>query len=208
MVLQANCSYLCFCNLFHSGQRLTFYKYYQPGSDKIVKKRVSRKEILIKIERLFNVLTILTITLFSAMVIIFETILREAPCTLCFLLHLGFLFIAFGFLLNLRFGLRSEHYAIVLFSSLFTTFVALRLIALRPVTDIKFTSLLFGLHLTSWSFIVSLIIMVATVLILGWPRQDEGVHTQNSYWATITHSLFAILALTILLNLRLLFTAG
>lgn len=169
---------------------------------------MNSKEIFSRVERLFNVITILAITLLSAMVITYETILREIPCTLCLLQHLGFLFIAFGFLLNLRFGLRSEHYAIILFSSVFTNFVALRLISLRPIVDIKFSSLLFGLHLTSWAFICSLAIMIATTFLLGWSRQNEAVHSQNSYWVTITHSLFAILALIVLLNLALIFTAG
>jgi disulfide bond formation protein DsbB len=173
-----------------------------------VKQRLTRKEILMRVERLFNVMTVLAITLFSAMVITYETILRGIPCSLCFLLHLGFLFIAFGFLLNLRFGLRSEHYAIVLFSSLFTNLVALRLISLRPIIDTKFSSLLFGLHLTTWSFIISLLIMMTTIIILGWPRQNEEVHRKHSYWVTITHSLFAILAFIVLLNLMLLLTAG
>lgn len=154
-----------------------------------------------EIERLINGFAIMILILLSVIVLTYQFMLNQPPCPLCMLLHIGYLFMAFGFLLNLRFGLRSSHYAIILLSALFTNFIALRETALRPRTDYQSASLFFGLHLSTWSVVISLLIVIATTILLGFKRNPEELHGEQTYWKTITHSLFAILALIILLNI-------
>ncbi len=84
-------------------------------------------------ENICNLLEVYFIILMLVMAFAIQFILHEIPCPLCLLQRLGFLAIAFGFLMNLRFGLRPSHYAIVIISALYTSFVALRQIALHVV---------------------------------------------------------------------------
>jgi disulfide bond formation protein DsbB len=152
------------------------------------------------IERMINIFAILSLLLLSVVVFVYQIILNQPPCPLCLLQRFGFLSIAFGALLNLRFGLRSSHYAIILLSALFTSFVSLRQMALS--FDIgKTSSLLFGFHLATWAFIVSLIIVIVTAILLGSRRATQELHSDHSYWKSITTSLFAMLAIILFANM-------
>src|SRR5258708_5735838 len=131
-----------------------------------------RDKTIIFFDQLVNMfeLTIVVIILLTAFV--FQFNLRELPCPLCLLQRVGFLCIAFGFLLNLRFGFRPSHYSIVLISGLFTSFVALRQIALHVIPGSgAYGSGIFGLHLYTWSFVAAMAITIATTLLLGIDRQ-------------------------------------
>lgn len=152
------------------------------------------------VERLFNIFSVLSILLLSVVVFVYQIILKQLPCPLCLLQRFGFLAIAFGFLLNLRYGLRSSHYSIILLSAIFANFVALREMNLLMNTETMAT-VLFGLHLETWSFIVTVIIIIATALILGIKRSDQELHSVLSYWKSITSSLFGVLAVIIFANM-------
>lgn len=122
----------------------------------------------------FNVMELLGIQLTLILAIVFQIFLHELPCPLCLLQRIGFFGIALGLLLNLRNGLHPSHYSICLLSALFTSFVALRQIALHVVPGTGFYGAPFlGLHLYSWSFILAMLIIIATSFILGINRQYE-----------------------------------
>jgi disulfide bond formation protein DsbB len=133
---------------------------------------------------------------------LFQILLYELPCPLCLLQRVGFLGVAFGFLLNLRFGARPSHYAIVLISALYTSFVALRQIGLHIIPGTgAYGSAFLGLHLYTWSFIFSMIVVVITTLILGIDRQYQKPHPSNIRWRYLTNILFAIVTLLAVTNL-------
>lgn len=162
----------------------------------------TESDMLIHIERLVNALAVLSLLLLSVVVFAYQVILHQLPCPLCLLQRLGFLAIAFGFLLNLRFGLQPSHYSLILLSALFNSFVALRQITLDTNAEGGYHSAtLFGFQLQTWSFIISLIIVVGTAIILGFARKYEKIYPQHSYWKTITSSLFGMLALIIFANM-------
>jgi disulfide bond formation protein DsbB len=158
------------------------------------KNKIWRWEIFCHVMELLGVLSVL------GLACIFQFALQEIPCSLCLLQRLGLFGIALGFLMNLRFGFRPSHYAIVILSGIFTALVALRQIALHILPGTQDYGIpLFGLHLYTWSFIIAMIVVVFTTLILGIDRQYFSTTNRlimNKWW----HGLFAISFLLCLLN--------
>lgn len=158
-----------------------------------------KASVITKTERILNMLELLGIVLMLFMAFAFEIVYRELPCPLCLLQRVGFLCVALGFLLNLRFGLRPSHYAISLISAIFTSFVALRQIALHAVPGTgAYGSAVFGLHLYTWSFIFSMIIIVVTTIMLGIDRQYQM--TKRVPLKGYTQAFFIIVVFLILVN--------
>ena len=56
-----------------------------------------------------NVICILGISVVLLMTFYFQLSLHELPCPYCLLQRVGMFFMAFGFLMNLRFGFRPSH---------------------------------------------------------------------------------------------------
>lgn len=153
-------------------------------------------------ERIANFFELAGIIIVLLLAFAFQISFRELPCPLCLLQRIGFMCIAFGFLLNFRFGLRPSHYSIVLFSALFTAFVAMRQIALHVVPGTgAYGSALFGLHLYTWSFILAMIIVIFTTFLLGFDRQYKPSSPTNIRWTYLTHFLFLVVTLVILGNI-------
>lgn len=141
------------------------------------------------------------LTLFLAFAL--QIIFNELPCPLCLLQRVGLLGVAFGLLLNLRFGMRPSHYAIALLSALFTGFVALRQIALHVIPGTPgYGDTVFGLHLYTWSFIISIAIVITTTIILGFDKQyHEKVAATKTRYPFLTKTLFLILAGILMANI-------
>jgi disulfide bond formation protein DsbB len=166
---------------------------------------VTQTKTITTFERALNTLELAGIIAMLFMAFAFQVILNELPCPLCLLQRVGFLGIAFGFLLNLRFGLRPSHYSVVLISAILTSFVALRQISLHVLPGSgTYGNAVFGLHLYTWSFIVAMLVIITTTLQLGVDRQYHKPNTkkiQNMKSRYLTHGLFIVLSLLILTNL-------
>jgi len=157
---------------------------------------VSRLAILCDLIEFIGVMLVL------ALAFIFQIIYKELPCPLCLLQRLGFFFIAFGLLLNLRFGPRPSHYSVILLSALFTSFVALRQIALHVVPGTgAYGDPVFGLHMYTWSFIISMAILITTSIMLGVERQYQLGYLGAKKIKWLVHISFAALVLLIGLNI-------
>ncbi|RDI48856.1 disulfide bond formation protein B [Aquicella lusitana] len=131
-----------------------------------------------------------------------QLIVHELPCPLCLLQRVGFLCMAYGFLMNFRFGFRPSHYSIVLVSGLYTCFVALRQIALHVIPGTgAYGSAILGFHLYTWSFIAAMAIVVITSLLLGVDHQFQPTQNRGKGWLFLTHSLFAIVSIIIAANI-------
>ncbi|NCX93468.1 MAG: disulfide bond formation protein B [Gammaproteobacteria bacterium] len=127
---------------------------------------------LITFEKLSNAFELLGLLIVLILAFGLQFILHELPCPLCLLQRVGFIGIGIGFLLNLQFGFRPSHYALALASALFTAGVALRQIALHIVPGTgSYGSAIFGIHLYSWSFLFAFLVIVYTVIILGFDFQ-------------------------------------
>jgi len=157
--------------------------------------------IISKLERFCNAAEITGVLIMLFMALIFQVFLNELPCPLCLLQRVGFFGVALGLLLNLRYGLQPSHYSIVILSALFTSFVALRQIALHVVPGTGSYGFAFlGYHLYTWSFIISMIIIFATTVMLGMDRQYATNFSSVPRFRALTTLLFAILLLLVGLN--------
>ncbi|MEQ9617871.1 MAG: disulfide bond formation protein B [Deltaproteobacteria bacterium] len=105
----------------------------------------------------------------------------EFPCPLCLLQRLGMLGVAFGAMLNLRFGIRPSHYGISLLSAVFGASVSVRQILLHIVPGTgSYGSPVLGLHLYTWAFVVFVAAIFLIGLMMLWERQFRENHESNS----------------------------
>jgi disulfide bond formation protein DsbB len=156
--------------------------------------------------KIFNMLELMGIWIILIMALGFQIFLHDLPCPLCILQRIGFFGVALGLLMNLRLGPHPSHYSIVLLSALFTSLVALRQIALHVVPGTgSYGAPFLGIHLYTWSFIISMIILIVTTLLLGIDRQYQNnyVVKMRSHW--VTHLLLLITTILIITNLILIF---
>ncbi|MGH1572745.1 hypothetical protein ACRAWG_21335 [Methylobacterium sp. P31] len=95
--------------------------------------------------------------------------LGELQCPLYLLQRAAFAAAGVGFALNLRFGPRPSHYAVVILSAVAGACVAARQVALHVVSGTGgFGSTLFGLHFYTHALIAFVALIVgASVLLLG-----------------------------------------
>lgn len=159
------------------------------------------KYVLQSAGRLANLLELGGIFIMLCLAFSFQILFHELPCPLCLLQRVGFLCVALGFLMNLRFGPKPSHYAIALLSAIYTSFVALRQIALHVVPGTgTYGNAIFGMHLYTWSFIISMMIIIFTTIVMGIDRQylQENAARQPSKWS---HVLFMLMVLLICSNL-------
>lgn len=153
------------------------------------------------LERLCNLAELSGVIVMLFMAFVFQILFHELPCPLCLLQRLGFFGVALGFLLNLRYGLRPSHYSIVILSAVFTSLVALRQIALHVVPGTgTFGDAFLGLHLYTWSFMISMIIIAVTSFMLGMDRQycTEGLPITR--FRLLTPFLFVVLLILLGMN--------
>lgn len=111
-----------------------------------------------------------------------QFIYHEQPCPLCMLQRLAMIAVACCAALNLRFGIRTAHYGLMLISSLFGGFVALRQISLHVCPGFSTFGLpVLGLSLYTWSFIVFVCVVgyVSLLLFLHKPYEETNSSTLN-----------------------------
>ncbi len=153
---------------------------------------------------------ILTRALNSSLVVVLMGVLSAAyyqqyvreisPCPLCILQRLAMIGTGLGALMNLRFGIKNEHYAISLLNIFFGSIVSLRHIALHVCSFSTFSGsvVVFGLNLYTWAFIVfySSFLAIIALLFMKIPK-SQSVSRLNF----LERSSFFFMALLILANL-------
>lgn len=160
------------------------------------------------IVRLVNALDLLGICFVTLMAFIFQFVLNELPCPLCLLQRLGIIAIGFGFALNIHYQIRPAHYALSLLASVFTGFVSLRQITLHILpNDAGYGNILFGLHLYTWVFLLSIAAIIYTALMLSIPAQyikgqltDKINPGRNKPIRILSHFTFGFLMLLLVAN--------
>lgn len=158
--------------------------------------------LLVRGGRLANLIEFAGALIVLLLTFAMQFIYKELPCPLCLLQRLGFLMIAYGLMLNFRFGFRPSHYCIVLLSALFTSFVSLRQIALHVIPGTgAYGSAIFGLHLYTWSFILSMAFVLGTTCVLGIDRQYLDTTRMPRGMRSITHMLAILLGVLIVANI-------
>lgn len=157
---------------------------------------------VIFIENLFNSLGILGILAVLLMALFLQLRLHELPCPLCLLQRVGFLSIAFGFFLNLRYGFRPSHYSVIILSAVLTGFIALRQVSLHIVPGTgSYGDAIFNIHLYTWAFIISTATIVISSLMLGVDSQYNKINRIYRGWATTGKICFWLILIMIVFNL-------
>lgn len=98
----------------------------------------------------------------------------ELPCPLCMLQRAGFVCAAMGLALNIRFGPRPSHYAVIILSSLVGAAAAVRQVLLHVAPNTgAYGEALFGLHFYTWAFVVFVVMVAGSAVLLLSDRQFE-----------------------------------
>lgn len=132
-------------------------------------------------ERIGNALLALVLSAILWSVFGLQYFEHEEPCPLCLLQRLGMLGVAFGALLNVKFGIRRSHYSLSLFSAIFGGFVALRQIAFHICPGFPtFGKPCLGLNLYTWAFIIfaSSVTYIALLMLIFNGREKEHRHVK------------------------------
>lgn len=163
---------------------------------------MKKNTLIVSLVKMANFLELAGLFLVLSTAFLLQFVLHELPCPLCLMQRFGFLAIAFGFLLNLRFGFKPSHYSVILISSIFTAFVALRQICLHVIPGTgAYGSPIFGMHLYTWSFIATVLIMISTSLMSGVDRTYMEKARKSKFWEYVMHAMFAILVFLTIANI-------
>lgn len=120
-----------------------------------------------------NMLGLAGICLSLAIAFYYQLALRELPCPLCLLQRVGMIAIGLGFMLNVRFGVRSLHYGVALFGCLLTGAIASRQVLLHIVPDSgSYGSALFGMHFYTLALLSAIAAAAFIALLLMLHARD------------------------------------
>lgn len=143
-----------------------------------------------------NSLGLLGICGVLTMAYVLQWTLNELPCPLCMLQRVAFTAVAFGLLLNSRYGIRASHHGIVILSAMFGMAVSGRQMLLHIVPGSgAYGTVLLGLHFYSWAFVLFTVIVIGTAgLLLAEPEERP---TQSRVQAWLAHvAVYIAIALT------------
>lgn len=161
---------------------------------------LSNPVLIKKIDMVLNIIGLTGVLAVLALAFTFQIINNELPCPLCLYQRLGFFGVALGYLLNLRFGFKPSHYAIVLLSAFYIICVSLRQIALHIIPGTgAYGDPVLGMHLYTWSFVFAMLILASTTFIMGIDRQYT-VSDQTVYFKKWVNALFALTTVLLILN--------
>lgn len=125
-----------------------------------------------ELSRTLNALGMLAVSVVLTMAYFYQLKLYELPCPLCLLQRVGFVAVGVGLGLNLLYGPRPQHYAIVLLAALFGGSVAVRQILLHIVPGTgHYGSPVLGLHYYTWAAICFFLILFGTAAMMMFDRQ-------------------------------------
>ncbi|WP_271946626.1 disulfide bond formation protein B [Ruegeria faecimaris] len=107
-----------------------------------------------ELSRTLNALGTLAVSLVLVLAFGYQLALNELPCPLCLLQRVGFVAVGVGLGLNLLYGARPQHYALMLLAALFGISVSVRQILLHIVPGTgHYGSPVFGYHYYTWAAI-------------------------------------------------------
>ncbi len=116
------------------------------------------------------------------------------PCPLCLLQRLGMIGVAAGALMNLRFGIRTQYYALSLFSAFVGGAVSIRQILLHICPGFPvFGMPVYGLSLYTWAFIVFCCCALAIIGFLFFYSPKDQSNFRLNYFEIMTFAVVLII---------------
>lgn len=132
------------------------------------------------LSRTLNAMGMLAICTVLVAAYVYQFLLYELPCPLCLLQRVGFVAVGFGLGLNLLYGPRPRHYALMLLAAIFGGSVSIRQILLHIVPGTgHYGSPVLGLHYYTWAGICFFLIIVGTSIMLLSERQYDTDNAQH-----------------------------
>jgi len=124
------------------------------------------------LSRTLNAIGTLAVSLVLVLAYVYQLALYELPCPLCLLQRVGFVAVGVGLGLNLLYGPRPQHYAMMLIAALYGGSVSVRQILLHIVPGTgHYGSPVLGLHYYTWAAICFFLILLGTAIMLMFDRQ-------------------------------------
>ncbi|MCB1111135.1 MAG: disulfide bond formation protein B [Chlamydiales bacterium] len=118
---------------------------------------------------------------------------HEEPCPLCYLQRIAMLLVCLAAAMNLVFGIRTYHYALVIVASLFGGGTAIRQILLHICPGFtQFGIPFWGLSLYTWSFLTFVGSLTATAIFLALYREDQRQKIELNLFEQIAIGWFAL----------------
>jgi disulfide bond formation protein DsbB len=127
-----------------------------------------------------------------------QLVLGDLPCPLCILQRAGFAAAGMGLALNLRFGPKPSHYAIVILSAVAGGAISMRQILLHIVPGSgSYGNAILGLHFYTWGFVLAVAIVIGSAAMLLFDRQfgEDRSARPLAGFALIVVVLFILLVL-------------
>lgn len=143
-----------------------------------------------------NIAGLLGISASLAIAFYYQLFQDELPCPLCLLQRVGMITIGFGFLMNVRFGIRSAHYGIALLGSLLTGAIASRQVFLHILPgDPGYGVTFLGLHFYTWAVVSALaaIVFISGLLVLKSCEQPSAVKLRPHFLGKLAIIVFTFL---------------
>jgi disulfide bond formation protein DsbB len=129
----------------------------------------------------------------------FQITLNELPCPLCLLQRVGFVALAVGPVLTLRFGPRPWHYGLVLIAAMVGAIIAGRHVLLHIMPgDPGYGSVVFGYYFYTWAFVCFAAAMAASAVMLLFDDQFYPTAALPVPGAFEKGAVFLVLAVTLL----------
>ena len=124
------------------------------------------------LSRLLNALGLVLVNIVLLAALFDQFWFGDLPCPLCTLQRAALVGVGFGLALNVIFGPRPSHYAVMILSAATGAAIAIRqtLLHILPGTG-SFGNVVFGLHLYSWAFIVFALVIIGGAVMLFSDRQ-------------------------------------
>lgn len=128
----------------------------------------------------------------------FQVALQEIPCPLCLLQRVGFVALALGPTLTLRYGPRPSHYGLVSVAGLVGAGIAARQILLHIMPgDPGYGSAILGYHFYTWAFACFVAAIAASAIMLLFDAQFEagfappelGLFEKGAFWLVVAVTL-------------------
>jgi disulfide bond formation protein DsbB len=130
------------------------------------------QQFLNKLALINTVIGLVGVILILTAALVMQFFYGEQPCPLCLLQRAAFVSIGIALLMNLRYGNKVGHWALVILSAVAGIAVSIRQILLHVTDSVGYGSAVVGLHLYTWCFIgFALAIVGAAVMLLAYPAQ-------------------------------------
>jgi disulfide bond formation protein DsbB len=158
---------------------------------------------MVHFHRTLNVIFIFVLSAVLLAAFFYQFIVGEEPCFLCFLQRLQMIAIAAALLMNLRFGIKVQHYGLAILSALLGRIVALRHISFHFCSTGKpEMPPVLGYELYAWAFIVftcSLVACGLLLILMGYSKRQD-YHPTWGFWEKASACLVGAIALGNVVN--------